>query len=292
MTRFGPVITAMITPFDDDGRVDLEGAAALAEWLVAQGNDALVVTGSTGEASMLTDDEQVEVWRSVRAAVRVPVIAGSGTNDTAHAASLTARAAGAGLDGVLVVTPYYNRPPQAGIEAHFRALAAATDLPVLLYDIPIRSSRKISHEVLVRLAEVPNIVGLKDATGNPADTARSVADTPDDFFVYAGDDTMTLPMMAVGAVGVISVAAHWAASEMSSMIQAFERGDHAKATEINAALLESYEFETSDATPNPIPAKAMLRALGQPAGQCRLPMGPAPEGLEAYALEVLGRLRG
>ncbi len=293
MTRFGPVITAMVTPFDDDGRIDLEGAAALAEWLVGQGNDALVVTGSTGEASVLTDDEQVEVWRAVRAAVSVPLIGGSGTNDTAHAAGLTAQAARAGLDGVLVVTPYYNRPPQAGIEAHFRAVAAATELPVLLYDIPIRTSRKIGHDMLVRLAEeVPNIVGLKDAAANPADTARTVADTPEDFYVYAGDDAMTLPMMAVGAVGIISVAAHWAAPEMSAMIEAFERGDHPKAAEINASLLESYDFESGDLTPNPIPAKAMLRALGQPAGQCRLPLGPAPDGLERRALEVLGRLHG
>jgi 4-hydroxy-tetrahydrodipicolinate synthase len=270
MSRFGPVITAMVTPFDADGRVDLEGAAALGEWLVAQGNDALVLTGSTGEASMLSDDEQVEVWRAVRASVSVPLIAGSGTNDTAHAAELTAMAGKAGMDGVLLVTPYYNRPPQSGIEAHFRTVAAATELPVLLYDIPIRSSRKISHEVLVRLAEeVPNIVGLKDAAGNPAETARTVADTPEDFFVYAGDDSMTLPMMAVGAVGIISVAGHWAAPEMAA-----------------------YDFESGDLTPNPIPAKAMLRALGQPAGECRLPMGPAPDGLEVRALEVLRSLRG
>jgi len=293
MTRFGSVITAMVTPFDADGGIDLEGAAELADWLVAQGNDALVVTGSTGEASVLTDDEQVAVWRAVRAAVAVPLIAGSGTNDTAHAAGLTAQAAKVGLDGVLVVTPYYNRPPQAGLEAHFRAVAAATELPVLLYDIPIRSSRKIGHEMLVRLAtEVPNIVGLKDAAGNPAETARTVADTPEDFYVYAGDDAMTLPMMAVGAVGIISVAAHWAAPEMSAMIEAFERGDHPKAAEINASLLESYDFESGDLTPNPIPAKAMMRALGRPSGQCRLPLGAAPEGLEARALAVLGALRG
>jgi len=293
MTRFGSVITAMVTPFDADGGIDLEGAAELADWLVGQGNDALVVTGSTGEASVLTDDEQVAVWRAVRAAVAVPLIAGSGTNDTAHAAGLTAQAAKVGLDGVLVVTPYYNRPPQAGLEAHFRAVAAATELPVLLYDIPIRSSRKIGHEMLVRLAtEVPNIVGLKDAAGNPAETARTVADTPEDFYVYAGDDAMTLPMMAVGAVGIISVAAHWAAPEMSAMIEAFERGDHPKAAEINASLLESYDFESGDLTPNPIPAKAMMRALGRPSGQCRLPLGPAPEGLEARALDVLGALRG
>jgi len=293
MTRFGSVITAMVTPFDADGGIDLEGAAELADWLVGQGNDALVVTGSTGEASVLTDDEQVAVWRAVRAAVSVPLIAGSGTNDTAHAAGLTAQAAKVGLDGVLVVTPYYNRPPQAGLEAHFRTVAAATELPVLLYDIPIRSSRKIGHEMLVRLAtEVPNIVGLKDAAGNPAETARTVADTPEDFYVYAGDDAMTLPMMAVGAVGIISVAAHWAAPEMSAMIEAFERGDHPKAAEINASLLESYDFESSDLTPNPIPAKAMMRALGRPSGQCRLPLGRAPEGLEARALAVLGALRG
>jgi 4-hydroxy-tetrahydrodipicolinate synthase len=293
MGRFGSLITAMITPFDDDGRVDLEGAAALAEWLVAQGNDGLVVTGSTGEASMLTDDEQISVWQAVRAAVDVPLIAGSGTNDTRHASELTARASDHGIDAVLVVTPYYNRPPQSGLEAHFRAVAGSTDLPVLLYDIPIRSGREISHEVLVRLAhEVPNIVGLKDAAANATKTARTVADTPADFEVYAGDDAWTLPMMAVGAVGIISVAGHWAAPVMSEMIAAFDRGDHTKAWELNALLLESWDFEGSDLTPNPIPAKAMLRAIGQPAGQCRLPMGPAPAGLEERALEVWNTLHG
>jgi len=293
MARFGSLITAMITPFDDDGRVDLEGAAALAEWLVAQGNDGLVVTGSTGEASMLSDDEQIEVWQVVRAAVDVPLIAGSGTNDTRHACELTSRASAHGIDAVLVVTPYYNRPPQAGLEAHFRAVAGSTDLPVLLYDIPIRSGREISHEVLVRLAhEVPNIVGLKDAAANATKTARTVADTPADFEVYAGDDNWTLPMMAVGAVGIISVAGHWAAPVMSEMIAAFERGDHTKAWELNALLLESWDFESSELTPNPIPAKAMMRAIGQPAGQCRLPMGPAPAGLEQRALEVWNTLHG
>jgi 4-hydroxy-tetrahydrodipicolinate synthase len=293
MARFGRVLTAMVTPFLPDGGVDLEGAAALASWLVEQGNDGLVVTGTTGEASVLTDDEQVEVWRAVRAAVDVPLVAGSGTNDTRHAAELTARAEAAGMDGVLVVTPYYNRPSQAGIEAHFREVAAATRLPVLLYDIPVRTGRKISHEVLVRLAhEVPNIVGVKDAAGNPAEAARVIADTPDDFELYSGDDSLTLPLLAVGAVGVIGVCTHWAAGTMSAMIEAFERGDVARARQLNARLIESYEFETGDATPNPIPAKAMLRALGQPAGQCRLPMGDAPAGLEARALEVWKNLHG
>lgn len=293
MARFGRVLTAMVTPFGADGRVDLDGAASLARWLVEQGNDGLVVTGTTGEASVLTDDEQVEVWRAVRAAVDVPLVAGSGTNDTRHAAELTAKADAAGLDGVLVVTPYYNRPSQAGIEAHFRRVAAATRLPVILYDIPVRTGRKISHDVLVRLArEVPNIVGVKDAAGDPAASARLLAEAPDDFELYSGDDSLTLPLLAVGAVGVIGVCTHWAAGPMGEMIAAFERGDVAEARRINARLLESYDFETGDAAPNPIPAKAMLRALGQPAGQCRLPMGDAPAGLEDRALEVWKNLHG
>ncbi len=293
MARFGRVLTAMVTPFDEQGRVDLDGAASLAQWLVEQGNDGLVVTGTTGEASVLTDDEQVEVWRAVRAAVDVPLVAGSGTNDTRHAVELTAQAAAAGLDGVLVVTPYYNRPGQSGIEAHFRAVAGATELPVLLYDIPIRTGRKVSTEVLLRLVhDVPNIVGVKDAAGDPAESARLIADAPDGFELYSGDDSLTLPLLAVGAVGVIGVCTHWAAGPMGRLIAAAEAGDLPTAIDLNARLIESYDFETSEATPNPIPAKAMLRAIGQPAGQCRLPLGPAPDGLEARAREIWKNLHG
>ncbi|MCU0268305.1 MAG: 4-hydroxy-tetrahydrodipicolinate synthase [Acidimicrobiales bacterium] len=293
MPRFGPVLTAMVTPFDDDGRVDLDGAGALARWLVDQGNDALVVTGTTGEAATLTDDEQISVWRAVRDAVDVPLIAGSGTNDTRHAAQLTARAAEAGIDAVLVVTPYYNRPSQAGIEAHFRHVAGATELPVMLYDIPVRTGRKISTELIWRLvSEVPNIWAVKDAAGSPAESARLIAGAPEGFELYSGDDGLTLPLLSVGAVGMIGVCTHWAAREMGEMIAAYTKGDVEAARRVNAALLESYDFETGDLTPNPLPAKAMLRALGLPAGQCRLPMGPAPAGLEERALEVwrnLGR---
>jgi len=287
MPRFGPVLTAMVTPFDADGAVDLDGAAELASWLVARGNDGLVLTGSTGEASTLTDDEQIELWRTVRASVDVPLVAGSGTNDTRHAAELTARAGEAGMDGVLVVTPYYNRPSQAGLEAHFRTVAAATELPVLLYDIPIRSGRRISQEVIWRLAEsVPNIVGVKDALGDPSESARLVARAPDGFELYSGDDSFTLPLLAIGAVGVISVAGHWCAREMGEMIAAFNKGDVEHARAINARLVESWDFESGDLNPNPIPTKALLRAIGQPAGQCRPPMGATPDGLEARGLEV------
>lgn len=293
MARFGPVITAMVTPFDEEGRVDFDAAASLADWLVREGNDALVLSGTTGEVSTLSDDEQVELWNVVRDAVDVPLIAGSGTNDTIHACALTARASAAGMDCVLVVTPYYNRPPQAGIEAHFRAVAAATDLPVILYDIPVRTGRKISSEVILRLVdEVDSIFAVKDAAGDPAASARLVADAPDGFELYSGDDSLTLALLSIGAVGVIGVATHWAATEMGQMIEAFTAGDVARARELNARLLESFEFETGDLTPNPIPAKAMMRALGQPVGECRLPLGPAPAGLERNALDVYARLRG
>ena len=287
MARFGEVLTAMVTPFHDDLSVDYDGAVTLAKWLVEHGNDGLVVTGTTGEASTLTDEEQVDVWRAVREAVDVPLIAGSGTNDTRHAAHLTSQAVEAGMNAVLIVSPYYNRPSQAGIEMHFREVAAATDLPVMLYDIPIRTGRKISNEVMWRLVEeVPNIWAVKDALGNPSESARLVAEAPDGFELYSGDDSFTLPLLAVGAVGVIGVATHWAGREMGEMIAAFTKGDLQLARELNARLIESYDFETGDANPNPLPAKAMLRMLGLPAGQCRLPLGVAPDGLEARAADV------
>jgi len=291
MARFGSVITAMVTPFTADGELDYEGAAELARWLVAQGNDALVLSGTTGEAACLTDEEQIALWRAVRAAVNVPLIAGSGTNDTRHAAELTSAAAGAGMDAVLIVTPYYNRPSQAGIEAHFHYVCAATELPAIMYDIPVRTGRKIGTDLIVRMAkEIPNVVGLKDAAGDPGATSRVIAEAPEGFEVFSGDDSLTLPLLAVGAVGVIGVATHWAAPVMNQMISAFQSGDIARAQQLNERMIESYEFETGDLNPNPVPTKAMLRAIGQPAGPCRPPMGFGPDDLEERALEVHRRL--
>ena len=291
MSRFGSVITAMVTPFSADGELDHEGAAELARWLVAQGNDALVLSGTTGEAACLTDEEQIALWRTVRSAVDVPLIAGSGTNDTRHAAELTSAAADAGMDAVLIVTPYYNRPSQAGIEAHFRYVCAATELPVIVYDIPVRTGRKIGSDLILRMAnEIPNVVGLKDAAGDPGATARLIADAPDGFEVFSGDDPLTLSLLAVGAVGVIGVATHWAAPVMAQMISAFQAGDIVRAQQLNARMIESYEFETGDLNPNPVPTKAMLRAIGQPAGPCRPPMGFGPHDLEERALAVHRRL--
>ncbi len=179
MARFGRVVTAMVTPFDDELGLDVDGAAALARWLQEQGNEGLVVAGTTGESPTLTDDEKLTLWEAVAGAVTIPVVAGSTGADTAHSVHLTAEASKRGVAGILALCPYYNRPSQAGIEAHLRAVAAATTLPVIVYDIPIRTGRKIASEVLVRLAdEVPNIVGLKDAAGNPAVTATVVAAAP------------------------------------------------------------------------------------------------------------------
>jgi 4-hydroxy-tetrahydrodipicolinate synthase len=205
---------------------------------------------------------------------------------------LTRRASGTGVAATLVVTPYYNRPSQQGLEAHFRAVAGASDLPMLVYDIPVRAGRKVGHEVLVRLArEVPNVVGVKDAALDVAGSARLWDEVPESFEIYSGNDDQTLPLLAVGAVGVIGVATHWAGLEVGEMITAFFKGDVERARALNARLLASYEFETGEATPNPLPAKAMMRTLGLGVGQCRPPMGPAPEGLEDRARSVLADLR-
>jgi 4-hydroxy-tetrahydrodipicolinate synthase len=288
--RFGAVLTAMITPFADDGSLDVDGANTLAKWLLDHGSDGLVVTGTTGEAPTLTDDEQVELWRAVRGAVTAPVVAGSTTNDTAHSVHLTKLATEAKVDGILTQTPYYNRPSQAGIDAHFRAVAAATSLPVLLYDIPIRTGRKIAHDTIVRLfREVDNIVGVKDAAESAPGAAKLLADAPS-LELYSGDDEMTLPFLAVGACGVIGVATHWAGTQTSEMISAYAKGDVDAAREINARLVESYAFKATEDAPNPVPTKAMMRAMGLPAGQCRLPLGPTPGGLEDRAREVLANL--
>ena len=291
IARFGRVLTAMVTPFHEDGSLDRDGAAALARWLVDQGCDGLVLAGTTGEAPTLSDDEKVELWRSVRAAVDVPLLAGSGSNDTRHSVELSRRAAETGVDGLLAVSPYYNRPPQAGIEAHFRAIAAATDLPVVMYDVPSRTARAIEVDTVVRLArEVPTIAGLKDARGNPAEAARIVAGAPDDFDLYSGDDGLTLPLLAVGAVGVVGVATHWTAGLHAEMIAAHEKGDGHTAAEINRRLGPSFAVETGPTWVHTSAAKAALEALGQPAGPLRLPLPPLDDDVRRAVRRVLDDL--
>jgi 4-hydroxy-tetrahydrodipicolinate synthase len=290
--RFGRVLTAMVTPFNDDGSLDVAGAAHLAEWLVAHGSDGLVLAGTTGEAPTLSDDEKVALWRAVRGAVDVPLLAGSGSNDTRHTIALSERAAELGVDGLLVVVPYYNRPPQAGVEAHMRAVAEATPLPLVMYDVPTRTGRAMTTDTIVRLAnDVPGIVGLKEARGAPQETARVVAEAPPTFDVYSGDDGLTLPLLAVGAIGVIGVATHWSGALHGEMIDAFLKGDVARAQEANARLLDSFAYETTDQWQHATGVKALLNELGLPAGPCRLPLPPVmPDDARDWAREIIATL--
>jgi 4-hydroxy-tetrahydrodipicolinate synthase len=291
MTRFGRVLTAMVSPFAVDESLDVDAAVALATWLVEQGNEGLVVAGTTGESATLSIDEKLTLFEAVADAVTVPVIAGTTGSNTRQDIGLTVEAEKLGIAGVLAVCPYYSRPSQTGIDAHFRAIAATTDLPVLLYDIPKRTGRKIDTATLIALGnDVPNIVGVKDAAADPGQTAVVINSTPADFEVYSGDDPMTLPLLAVGAVGAIGVATHWCAPDHVKMFDAWDAGDAAAARAHNARQHESYAFETSEAIPNPIPAKAMLRTLGHAVGEARLPIGPAPAGLADQARGVYDRL--
>lgn len=291
MPRFGRILSAIITPFDAAGAVDYDVAQQLAKHLVSQGHEGLVVCGTTGESPTLSDEEKLGMFAAIVEAVDVPIIAGTVGYNTAHSVELTKQAAKLGVHGVLSLTPFYSRPSQAGIEAHFRAIAEATDLPQIIYDIPVRTGRKVSSDTLIRLAhEVPNIVGVKDAAADPAESARVIAATPDDFEYYSGDDKLTLPFLSVGAVGTIGVATHWTGPDHVEMFDAWERGDVAGARAANARMLESFAFETGDEAPNPIPTKAMMRTLGWQVGQCRLPVGDAPDWVESRAREVWANL--
>lgn len=233
---FGSLLTAMVTPFSKDGEVDYETAGQLAAKLVDDGCDGLVVTGTTGETSTLTDEENLGMFKAVLEAVggRAKVIAGTGTNDTRHSVSLSRRAAELGVDGLLLVTPYYNKPSQAGVQAHFETVASATDLPVMLYDIPGRSGIPIQPETIIRLAEHPNIKGLKDAKADFASITRVLAKT--DLAVYSGDDGLTLPWMAAGALGVVSVTAHVVTKQFRALVDAGLAGDFAAARKIHFEL--------------------------------------------------------
>ncbi|MGY1831873.1 4-hydroxy-tetrahydrodipicolinate synthase [Geodermatophilus sp. SYSU D01180] len=268
---FGRVVTAMVTPLAEDGSIDLAGAQELAAHLVdRQAHDGLVVLGTTGEAPTLSDGEQHAVLEAVIDAVgdRASVVAGVGTNDTAHTIDNARRAERLGADGLLVVTPYYNKPPQAGLLRHFTAVADSTDLPVMLYDIPPRSVVPIEVETLVRAAEHPRIVAVKDAKGDFGALAWTLART--DLAYYCGEDMINLPMLALGAVGVVSVVGHLAGPRLAELIAAVESGDLAKAREVNETLLPLYTgiFRTQGV----IMVKAALRELGLPAGPVRPPL--------------------
>jgi 4-hydroxy-tetrahydrodipicolinate synthase len=274
--RFGSVLTAMATPFRDDFSLDLDAAQDLARHLLDNGSDGLVITGSTGESATLSHREKVDLYRAIVEAVegRGKVIAGTGTYNTAESVELTKEAQEAGVDGILAVTPYYNKPPQAGLIAHFSKIAESTDLPVLLYNIPGRTACTIEASTLLQLAaEVDNIVGVKDATADFQTIAAVVKESPPGFEVYSGDDWATFDITCLGGVGVISVAAHLVGDRMKEMIELIQAGDAAAARKIHQDLLPLYKalFITS----NPIPLKAALGMVGRSVGSPRLPLVPA-----------------
>ena len=296
MAQFGPVLTAMVTPFKEDGALDLEGAANLARYLVANGNDGVVVAGTTGESPTISFEEQRDLIAAVRAAIpEASLVAGAGSNDTRTAITNTEMATAAGADGILIVTPYYNRPSQDGLFEHFAATAGATNLPVMLYDVPGRTGRKLETETILRLAEIDNVTSLKDAAADPAETARVIGLAPAGFEVYSGDDGMTLPLLAVGAVGVVGVVTHYVGSDMSEMVAAFSKGLIDEAKLINQRMLPAYAHFAYEDAPSPVPTKAMMNTVGVPVGPCRLPMGPEPADMGdrcQQVLSVLGRGAG
>jgi len=275
MLSFPRLMTAMATPFAADGALDLEGAQRLAAHLVGHGNDGLVVAGTTGESPTLTHGETLDLFRAVVQAVgdRAAVVAGCGKNDTASTIELVREATALGVDGVMLVTPYYNRPSQRGLDGHFRAAAAATDLPVLLYNIPSRTACEIAPETLLSLAEsVDNIAGVKDAVGDFAKTAWLASRAPQQFGIWSGDDANALPCLAVGGIGLVSVAGHLVGEDIAHMIDVYG-ADPAKSREIHFRLLPLFKALFADTSPGPL--KAALRLLGLPAGPVRPPLADA-----------------
>ena len=291
--RFGSVATAMVTPFRSDHAVDLDGAQELAAWVIDNGSDSVFVVGSTGEAPTLSHTEKAELFRVVGEAIRGrgKLICGTGTYSTAETLELTAAAEKAGADGIVVVTPYYNKPPQRGLVAHFHEIADATELPIIAYNIPSRTGTRIEHDTMLKIAEKSNVVAVKDSTGDFKAISKLISEAPEGFEVYSGDDWATFGYVCLGAVGVVSVAAHLVGDQMKRMVDLIETGDVPAARKLHEDL--SPLFNALFVTSNPIPVKAALDMLGRPAGPPRLPLVPATEEERARirtALEAAGLL--
>lgn len=276
--EFGRLLTAMITPFHADESVDYDAAARVAEHLVKNGTDSVVVTGTTGESPTLTNEEKLQLYRVVKQAVgdRARVVAGTGSYCTRESVELTRHAEEAGVDGIMAVVPYYNNPPQEGLYRHFKAIAESTSLPVILYNIPSRSPRNMEAATTLRLAEdVRNIAAVKESSGKLEQIAEIIAKAPGSFRVYSGDDSSTLPLMSMGAYGIISVVSHIAGGPIKEMVEAFAAGRVAEAATLHGRLLPL--FQACFCTANPIPIKAALTLLGIPTGGVRLPLVPADD---------------
>lgn len=291
VVNFGRVITAMVTPFKADGSVNYTEAEKLAVHLTNHGSDSLVVCGTTGESPTLTWEEEYELFKVVQKAVtgKAKVIAGTGSNCTREAVAATEKAAKLGLDGSLQVVPYYNKPPQEGLYRHFQAIAeAAPELPIMLYNVPGRTGSNLLPETVAHLAEIPNIVAIKEASGNLDQASQIRHITPPEFGIYCGDDSLTLPMLSIGSVGVVSVASHLVGEKLQQMIQAFETGQVQVATQIHLQLFDL--FKTLFLTANPIPIKAALKLQGWEIGSPRQPLCDCPDEIVQKLKDVLIKL--
>ncbi len=289
--ELGRVLTAMVTPFTATGEVNIPEAARLAAHLADNGSDAIVVCGTTGESPTLTWEEEYDLFCAVRDAVKgkAKVVAGTGSNSTREAVSATEKAAKLGLDATLQVVPYYNKPSQAGLYEHFYAVAQCSELPVVLYNIPSRTGIALQPETVAKLAQHPNVIGIKEASGgvDSINWIRSLTDA--EFLIYAGDDSLTLPLLALGAAGVVSVASHLVGNELQLMIQAFVNGDPDKALSIHTRLLPLFRDLFIDS--NPVPVKTALRWQGWLVGSVRPPLVPMAESLQARLRDTLTRLQ-
>jgi len=292
MVDFGKVMTAMVTPFKDDLSVDYKAAEDLAVYLAGNGSEALVVHGTTGESPTLTHEEEFELYRVVKAALkgtRCKLIAGTGSNSTATTINSTKQAEKIGCDGAMIVVPYYNKPSAEGLYQHFKAVADSTSLPLIIYNIPGRTGINMLPETAARVAQIKNYAGLKDAAGNLDQTSATRAACPERFLIWSGDDSLTLPMLSVGAIGVISVASHLVGKEIAEMVNAYQAGDVARAKELHLKLLPL--FKVLFITANPTPVKAALAMVGKPVGVPRLPLIEANEKEKDQIRSVLKGLK-
>lgn len=288
---FGKVITAMVTPFDNEGNINYEMAEKLAIHLVNNGSDSLLLCGTTGESPTLSWSEKSQLFQVVKKAVgsKGKVLAGTGANSTQHAIEMTEKVAKMGLDGSLQVVPYYNKPPQEGLYEHFKKIAETVgNFPIILYNIPGRTGQNMSPETIAKLAEINNIIAIKEASGNLEQACKIRRMTDPSFLIYAGDDFLTLPLLTVGGVGVISVASHLVGTQMQQMIAAFENNQGSQATEINVKLFPL--FKVLFCTTNPIPIKAALNLQGWQVGSVRLPLVELSETLKEEVKVVLKEL--
>lgn len=287
VARFGRLVTAMVTPFNEQLQIDFEKTERLIDHLIANGTTGIVLSGTTGESPTLSRAEKLELFRHVVAYAKgkCHIIAGTGSNDTASSIEFTQAVQSIGVDAVMVVAPYYNKPSQEGLYAHFKALAESTDLPVMLYNVPGRSVVNMTAETTLRLAQLPNVVCIKEASGNLGQMAQIIEHAPEGFELYSGDDSLTLPILSIGGVGIVSVASHVVGKQMTEMMDAFFQGKHAEAASIHRKLMPV--FEGLFAYPSPGPTKVALEKLGVAVGGVRLPLVELNEQEKAFVHSLL-----